>query len=149
MAVEQGYLIEAVEITEDNSNHLEEAIRNYESQTGKILSEEQFFQQVNTRHPLMMVDEMNLAYFFDGHGQRFGFTRASPTEFHISSKSLQKDREILAKYEQGFSDLRESVGQGVLIISSIKVCAILLGVILIVWGVIYTVRKKAKKEIPG
>ena len=66
--VEYGYLSIAIETTENSINHLESSIKKYEAQTNVTLTEKQFLQPINTEHPLMIIDEMNLAYFFDGHG---------------------------------------------------------------------------------
>lgn len=140
MSVEYEYLTRAIQTTENSIVHLEKNVEKYRDQTGTPLTEDQFLQSVNIEHPLMIIEEMNLAYFFDGHGQRVTFTRTSSTEFHISSTKLTEDKALLAEYDRQFAELGKDINKGILIFFGIVIGIPVLAVAVIVIRVIYFVR---------
>ncbi|MCP4371458.1 MAG: hypothetical protein GY797_25560 [Deltaproteobacteria bacterium] len=145
IGVEYGYLTRVVETTENSVNHLEEIIKKYEAQSGMNLTQAQFLQPANSEHPLMLVNEMNLAYLFDGHGKRLEFSRKSPAEFYISSVSLEADQKVLEKFNQDVVEFHEDMDarfQRLIITCTI----ILLVIIASIVGVV-VVRKKSKHSL--
>lgn len=146
IGVNYGYLARIIETTEDSINCLEEVIRKYEVQTGTRLTESQFWQPADSKHPLMVADEMNLAYLFDGHGYRLVFNRMSPTEFSISSVSLERDREALEKIAQDYAVFGKGLGIGLLIWTCSIYGMVLAVVGAIVVGLVSIVRRRVRRS---
>lgn len=147
ISVGYGYLEEVIKTTETAINHLEEIIRKYEIQIGTNLTEAQFDQPINSEHPLMIVEEMNLAYLLDGHGKRLVFKPTTPPDFQVSSLTLAQDQQVIDKYDQDVAESHKETNTQAW--RSIVTCALGgIGLLVVTTITFFIVRSKSKSKLP-
>ncbi len=145
VAVEDTYLIKAMDITNLSITKLREVIKEFQAENRRMITEKEFNSSVNINHPLMQIKNMNLIYFFYGHGQRLIFKPINDKEFKLYSIYKNKDAEFRKQVNKE-EDTIGTLGEDILFFA-LKILGIIFGFILIVLsivGLIFYIRKKRR-----
>lgn len=141
-AAAESYVLDKIIKTSQNSiSKLKEAINIYKEESGHLLIESDFDKPIDLNHPLMAIKNMNLSYFFDGHGNRLVYKRNND-QFEILSPTLSRDLKKKSDIERQFTELDNL---GIIILLILVGGIIVLSVILIKW---YRKKKESGKNVP-
>lgn len=141
IASEISTISQIVGTNEESKKKLFKSIEEYKKANKKPLSIEDFNKPIDTNHPLMKMQDMDLEYFFDAHGERMVYKVKSEKEYEVFSNHEIEDKAIQERMSNSLSDIfpvngAVIVGSIISLIIRIILLILLIGMVLLLLAVI-------------